>query len=385
MSFPLSMPIAGPLSYPITQYEGVGVLDIPHLFRAGGAGFWYNGDGNHQASNGYSSPADDAAEAIGFSFDHHTLSGDTFAEYLASRSELISGSFTLTPVGSGTVTESPAGTLNITGDGSSQSSASKAIGGLTIGDTYLLEFDIANSAAGINITAAGKPTVTAVPSAGVNHRMVYKAATTSITVQFYKVGAVLTSVSGISLKSVGAGHALQATAGNRPTLQFDDDYPLIRYVGSSSQSLLTPMIPATAGFLMFHGKLTGGSGLRIVAGAVGASGTDRLYLGFDTNNKAVCRVGTGAEMVGADDLIDTRCTIAVRWNGAQVDLFVNGVLEETQMQAGATSTTTPLRNGAYNENGTASTFFTGDEYDIVESDTSPTNAEVAGYHAAFFL
>lgn len=360
-------------------------LVIPSAFADDPTGFWYNGDGNHQASNGYSARADDATEAIGFSPDHRTMRGKTFAQFLAGQTELISGSFTLTPVGSGVVTESPTGTYNITGDGSNQSSINKTISGLTIGDTYLLEFDVASSGVGINITAAGQPTVTAVPGVGADQRMVYKAATISIGVQFYKVGAVLTSVSNVSLKNISSGHALQETSGNRPTHNVADDYPLIRFLGSSSQNLLTPRIPGTTGFLMFHGKLTGGSGWRIVAGAVGASGTDRLYLGFDTDNKAMCRVGTGDEMVGADDLLDDLCTIAVRWNGSTVDFFVNGVQEDTQTQAGATSTTTPLRLGAYNENGTASSFFTGDGYDFLQGDFFPTDAEIAGWHAGFFL
>lgn len=42
MSFPLSMPIAGPLSHPITRYEGGGVWTPVQLFAAGGQGVWYD-------------------------------------------------------------------------------------------------------------------------------------------------------------------------------------------------------------------------------------------------------------------------------------------------------------------------------------------------------
>lgn len=180
----------------------------------------------------------------------------------------------------------------------------------------------------------------------------------------------------LAIYAVPGNHGQQATSAARPSRQAGG---IARFDGVDD-NLLTTKIAASTGFIMARCRPTSGAAVQILTGAVGAGGTDRIYLGVDASNQASCRIGSGAALSGAVSLAGVDGTIGVRWNGTTVDLLVNGVVVATQSQSGAPTTTTPLRIGAHNSNGTAANFFTGDVWGVIEADKALTDVNAVAIH-----
>lgn len=149
----------------------------------------------------------------------------------------------------------------------------------------------------------------------------------------------------------------QATGTAQPKRQADgakfdggDDNLLTQFKARSGSNFLAARVsvPATLG------------AEQVIAGLSG-SGTDRLQLAIDTSGRVCAGVGSNSVTthVGTTDLRGREVTVGVSVDGTTVKLFADAAEEYTGAQAGAPSTTVPLRLGANNNNGTASSFWAG--------------------------
>lgn len=196
--------------------------------------------------------------------------------------------------------------------------------------------------------------------------------------ELFNVGGTGTgiTVDNISAKEILGSHGLQATTSFQPKWQTGGS---AKYDGADDNHL-TAKIAGSTGFIMARCKPTSGAALQVLVGAVGSGGTDRIYLGVDASNQAARRIGNGATLSGSVSIAGVDGIIGVRWNGTTVNLLVNSVVVATQAQTGAPTTTTPLRIGAYNNNGTAANFFTGDVWDVIEADKALTDSAALAIH-----
>jgi hypothetical protein len=143
--------------------------------------------------------------------------------------------WTLTPLGTSTATESPTGTLNLTGDGTNAAIADKSFSTVA-GATYRVTFTSASSVTSVGVGATQGSTAIAAPANTLGAGSFYFLATGATSwLRFFKTPATLTTVSNISVKLVAGAHASQPTSTKRPTyvstaggpgLQFDgvDDF-----------------------------------------------------------------------------------------------------------------------------------------------------------------
>jgi len=117
--------------------------------------------------------------------------------------ELISGSWTLTVTGTATATESPAGTLNLTGDGTNQAIADISIA-TVIGATYKITASVSSSGVNtvVGTTQGGSSVVGTTPLALGPNTVTFVATSSTSWIRFFKTPAALAVVTTISARQV---------------------------------------------------------------------------------------------------------------------------------------------------------------------------------------
>lgn len=317
-------------------------------------------------------------DAIGLIVGREKQDGKTLSQTMTTQAELrgngttgLTGSATPATYNTGT----GAGTVSRV-DGSNQSYVVLPLGGT--GKLVRLDIEVTGSP-GVNVRQGTAGASLVQP---INGRFVYYLDSGSNNaLSLYLNGASGTSTFTVhSCKLVPTSFASQATAGSRGSYQAGG---ILRVATDDAYS--TSALPGK--MLMARCKPTGGAAVQIVAGSVGASGTDRSYIGIDASNRAICRIGNDAQAVtGVASLAGVDCTIGARWNGSLVELAVNGVVVGSRAQVGAPSTTAALAIGGYNNNGTLTSFFTGDIITgsrgdaVISGDLVPTDAELLALH-----
>jgi len=380
------MPMGIGLGIGVTRGGGVGVDSILAAFADGTDGLYFDfskTDQLFQTVNG-GAAADGAGENIALALEGHAWAARTYAQQMAQQAELVAnGTFD-----SNTTGWSQAGPGSFAWDPSGAIACSDVAGGdcnaqtpftSVVGRRYRFAWKVRASNGGYltrirNSTDYQSAFTVAITG---DFEAVFAASTTTNTVNLLAADTNTTTVfDDISVKEIVGSHGSQATTAAQPKYQTGD---VARFDGSDD-NLLTTKIAAATGYIMARSMPTSGAALQVLVGAVGASGTDRIYLGVDASNQAVCRIGNGAALAGAVSIAGVDGTIGVRWNGTTVDLLVNGVVVATQAQVGLPTTTRPLRVGAYNSNGTAANFFTGDVWDVIEADKALTDAAALSIH-----
>lgn len=191
--------------------------------------------------------ADDVGESIGLALSSRLWNGRTLADELALQDELIVGAWTMSAAGSATATESPAGTLNLTGDGTNPGVGDNSLT-TVVGRTYRIDFTTANAAHNLNIgTSQGNTSIINQSGIAAGPHSVYFVATSTTTwVRFLKTAAALATVSAISCKLVPGNHATQATGSLKPTRQvfygYSDDQPEL-LVNGGFDAWTDPTVP----------------------------------------------------------------------------------------------------------------------------------------------
>lgn len=129
-----------------------------------------------------------------------SLSLSLSAQRPSGLSAVLSG-FTLTPAGTGTATEDPVGTLNLTGDGTNQQRADKQMPVLVVGRSYTITFTVSMNAGALVIgTTQGGANIVAPTTYDVGARSVTFTATVEQPwIRFYKSGANLFRAANIVL------------------------------------------------------------------------------------------------------------------------------------------------------------------------------------------
>ena len=324
--------------------------------------------------------ADDPTEAVAFAAEESQWNGLTFAQIKAMQTNLVSGAWTLnTPSGSATVSESPAGTLNLTGDGTNTAQADKSVTTET-GAWYAIEPDVATNDAIVRAgtTQGGTNLLTSRTAPVGSPQFVFQASGTTSWIRFNRTAAGLSVVSNVRVRKIPGNHAIQsASTSFRPVRQAGG---LIRFDGSDD-NLLTTLNPAVAMTLAVRMKPTSAGPIALGARQV-ANG--RGYISTDGSTGKLGG-GVGAQntttITGGSDIRNTTGVAVLTWDGSTVNLYWNGVQLYTGAQSGTPDTAIPIRLGAFNDNGVASSFFAGDIYQALAIQAAITPGEVAALSA----
>lgn len=402
----LRPPMLSPMRAPLNPIKGGGGI-ITSIFADGTDGFYFDGSKTDRTWQVYNAAiaADDPGEVIGLAYESSKWNGRSLdAELAALTNKITNGD------NESALLTSAYGSVGGT-SGTISQSADFAYGG-TYSAKYLCNtaasaahyFNVGLIPANTAIYIRGKvyvptgsittfkavdindgswiPSLTTTKDQWVSFVAVRAANATAWNLSFGENNAQ--SINGqafyideLEIYAVPGNHGVQTTSAARPIRQTGG---LSRFDGVDD-NWLTTKIAGSTGFIMARCKPTSGAATQILAGAVGAGGTDRIYLGVDASNQAVCRIGNGAALAGSVSIAGVDGTIGVRWNGTTVDLLVNGVVVNTQSQTGAPTTTIALRIGGYNNNGTAANFFTGDVWDVIEADKALTDGAALAIHA----
>lgn len=382
----LSSPIRPVVTSPVRSLFGIERRNpILALLAKGTDGFWFNARNLYQDQ--LLTVTDDAGENIGEAFERSKWSGrTTLAQERAFQAELRVGATTGADTGTG-VSSDDGTTITLNGpDASNRGRRSYALTGLVVGQTYVVDGTLALTSGGVSkLVGSGvgnNSNFSANQSASGPLSFIFAAAATSrtLTLQSGASGG-LGSITGLTIKAAPGNHGVQATSAAQPKLQFDGTKPYEQY-DAADDNLLTPFVLAQSGFLLLECQPDSDPASQIMMGAAGATGADRLWVGFATG-VAACRKGTAAAISAGGSRVGVRGTVGVRWSATTLDLLVDGVVVATQANVEVVTTTIPLRKGAYNSNGTASTWFGGRIYEAIgEIGYVPTDAEILVSHNA---
>ena len=181
------------------------------LFLTASAGLWISPSDIstlYQDSLG-TTPVTAYGQPVGLALDK--------SKSMALGPELISGSWTLTVAGTATATESPAGTLNLTGDGTNQAIADMSIA-TVIGATYKVTA-LSSVPAAILISAnqGGGGTVLSTTFQAGSNTATFVATSPTMWIRFFKTLATLAVITTISARQVTHLGSERITNGAFPT------------------------------------------------------------------------------------------------------------------------------------------------------------------------
>lgn len=319
-------------------------------------GFYYDFTRTDRHYQEHTGPtlADDVGEAIGLALDQRTWNGAALADMRAAQSNLISGAWSLSVSGAATATESPAGTLNLTGDGTNGAVADHSMT-TTAGRAVLVEATLSASVFGYVGTTQGGVSILNGLSLSAGARAFYFAAAGATSwLRFFRGPASLAVISGISAKQIPGYAALQPTASFKPARQAGG----VKFDGSDDNLLSTYYAAAGANFIVAAISVPATlAAVQVIAGASG-SAANRTFLAIDTSGRVCAGVGSDSTTVhvGTTDLRGTDVVVALSYDGGTVRLFAGAALEYSGAQASTPTTSVPYRVGALNSNGTAASF-----------------------------
>ena len=310
-------------------------------------------------------PADGAGEVIGLAIGRAKQGSKTLDQVLAEQTNrLVPGAWTLGSAGgTSTATESPVGTLNITGDGTNSARADQPFA-TEVGKLYQIKATTSGPIAlNIGTTVGGGQIFSGLFSGGAATNAFYFVATTTTThIRFYKSGAGLTLISDVFARVVPSHYAFQSVTNFKPQLQafgakFDgsDDNLLSDWLAQAGENSIIAQVdvPVTN---------PSPTSAQVIAGTDNASFTGRLWLGITQSGQVGggCGANNSTQHFGSADLRGTTVVIAISINGSIVKLFdpVSGEASSVA-QNGNPITSVPLRIGSNNPNNAASNFFGG--------------------------
>lgn len=175
----------------------------------------------------------------------------------------------------------------------------------------------------------------------------------------------------VRLEKVPLHWAAQSVTNSRAQLQaggakYDgsDDSHLTDWLGQSGENCIMAQVgvPATI------------SALQIIAGATAASGANAIYVGIATNGKVFA--AAGATLFGVTDLRGTDAVIAIVTDGTLLKILVNGV-EEASIAISTFTTSVPFAIGAANVNAASrSNYFAGTVRRIAFGKVAPPASDI---------
>lgn len=336
--------------------EGVG-LNLDAYLASLSAGFRFNmrkTDRHFQESIG-PTLGDDVGETIGLALDQRLWGGQTLAQVTDAATELQSTGATAL-LGSATAasynTGTGAGTVTRV-DGSNQSYVSFAV---TANRTYRV--DMTAGAESAMLIRDGGPGGTGLLTLSAGQRTVVYIKPGASLIAIAAPPAVTASFTVHSLKHIPGEHARQTGASTlRPVRQAEG----AKFDGSDDNWLSGYLAAAGNNFLMARTTVPASlAATQLVAGASGSS-ANRFFVGINTSGFACGGVGSDSTstIVGDTDLRGTEADIGITCDGATVRLLVNDAIEYEAAQNSTPTTTIPFRFGAYNNNGTAGSFYAG--------------------------
>lgn len=343
--------------FPLALGQGAFSLDGFLASQADGFNFdWAKTDRHFQEPTG-PTLADDVGEAIGLAMDQRLWMGATLADVLSAQSNLISGAWSLSVSGTATATESPAGTLNLTGDGTNGAIGDHSM--VTVaGRTYCITATVSASVFAYVGSTQGSVSIINGLSLSAGQKIFYFVATGSTSwIRFFRGPATVAAISGISAQLVPGYAALQASGTLKPIRQAAG----AKFDGSDDNLLTAYLAAAGANFVVARVSVPSSlAALQVIAGASGSS-ANRTFLGIDTSGRVCGGVGSDSTgtIVGAADLRNSEAVVGLSYDGTDVRLFAGEAEEYSAAQASTPTTTIPYRIGALNNNGTAGSFFSG--------------------------
>lgn len=185
----------------------------------------------------------------------------------------------------------------------------------------------------------------------------------------------------VSVREVAGNHLYQSTSADEPTLVQENGIWRLRGDGLT-KNFLTPLVPAASMTMMVACEFNAVSDA--VIGANDASNANRMRLLTDAAGLLAGAVGAHdvGTIKGGSDIRDIPGVAAIRVNGTTVSLgwkALSGAFSWVYQaaQSGVPTTTTPLRVGAYNNNGTNTSPLDGDIFRVLAQQSAYTDAEIS--------
>lgn len=283
--------------------------------------------------------------------------------------------------GTSTATETPAGQLNLSADGTNQARGDQSFTTVA-GRTYRLAATVAGSQAVAQVGATqGSSTALSVAiTSGAGHYFVATSTTSWVRLSRTNVGSL--AITDVSMKELPGNHAVQATGTQRPLWKANSGKPYLNFDGTDDR-LVTPFIPTVACsiFAAFRGSF---ASLAVMGGGV-STGNKRCALYLGTNGRAALSWGAeGNAEYGAVDLRGTDHVAILTGDGTSRALWVDGILiDERAPTGGPDGTGGGVALGAYNNNGTPVNIGAsrGHAYGALNRRVTP--AEIAGITTLF--
>ena len=175
----------------------------------------------------------------------------------------------------------------------------------------------------------------------------------------------------LEIYEIPGNHGLQATGAARPTRKTGG---FLRFDGSDD-NLLTTLNPSLALTMAFKGVPVTNNAC-VMGGQPGTSNRCGLFINSAGQIGAGVGTQSSATILGGSDVRNTLGVGAVAFDGATVRLYWNGVEIYNDAQAGAPSTTIPIRLGCLNNNGTAGTFSQVDKYKALAINRALSASEI---------
>jgi hypothetical protein len=162
-------------------------------------------------------------DTVGLGLDKSKWGGKTLAQVLAGQPNMLPpGAWLMSSAGTAVATESPPGTLNLTGDG-----VNSAIGDQSFttvdGVRYWLQADLSMQIAGLFVgtTQGGLNLLAATAGTGARKTFSFIAAGATTWVRFYRTGPGTSIISNIQCRAIPGNHATQATVAKQRAYKTD--------------------------------------------------------------------------------------------------------------------------------------------------------------------
>jgi len=378
-----------PKALPLTPAKGGG-FSLASLFRAGEDGFLFYPMSDltrlFLLSNGSTGNAAVDTDPIGLDLDNHGWGASDLTATLAVQSELlVPGSWSMSVAGgTSTATESPAGQLNLNGDGTNQARGDQSFT-TVVGKTYRLSFTSATTGASADVgTTQGAANVTTV-AGGIGATTFYFVAQSTTTWVRLRRTSGLSTVTSISCKLVPGNHALQATTTRRPLYKTNSGKPYLSFDGSDDvlQSSFAPTAAMTMA-IAFNSATDGG----ILMGGGNSTGNFRAYVAAVSGGKFAAGWGAQSSAViqGGSGALNSDHVGLMTVDATSVDLWLDGALVYSQPPSGTGSGgggVPTVAIGGWNNGGTPSTWSAMRAYAALALNRRVTAAEITGITSLF--
>lgn len=317
------------------------------------------------------------SDPVGLALDDHSWGTSTAAAIIAAQTELlVPGSWTMSIAGGTAVaTESPAGTLNLTGDGTNAARGDQSFT-TVIGRTYRLAFTAGGTIGNVAVGTAQGGT----QNLNINSPttpLYFVATATTTWVRFSKTTAVSITVSAISCKLVPGNHALTATAGQRPLWRSNSGKPYLQCDGTDDR-LVSPSIPTANFTLAVAFNATAVSDVAIGGGA--STGGKRAFIGTDAGGGIGYGWGDVNTLTNSTASILNANHVAILsgQGTTRVRLWLDGALvfDNSTISTAPDGTGGGVALAGYNNNGTPASFMAGSLFAALALNRLVTEAEV---------